>query len=223
VDDPALWAAQLFKEALEGQGILISGRVAVRHRYAGLPPPVRPQLELASRISAPLVQLAQIVNKVSQNLHAELLLREVARVRGREPSREDALKQLAEFLAEAGVARSTYTFEDGSGLSRLNLVSPATTTALLVHMYRSPWRESWLRLLPISGQDGTLRTRFAGKPNAPLVRAKTGSLSHIAALAGYTGPEDQPKRAFSIMVNNFRVPEAQIYKLVDAIALAIAE
>ena len=63
------------------------------------------------------------------------------------------------FLAQAGIAESEYHFVDGSGLSRLTLVTPAAITKLLVHMYRSRYRSQWIGMLPVAGVDGTLGKR----------------------------------------------------------------
>ena len=83
---------------------------------------------LAERDSAPLLEILRITNKVSQNLFAEIVLRETARVRRGDASREAALKELSQFLEEAGIDAGDYQFEDGSGLSPLTLVTPAAVT-----------------------------------------------------------------------------------------------
>jgi putative FmdB family regulatory protein len=71
---------------------------------------------------------------------------------------------------------------DGSGLSRLDLVTPAAVVKLLHYMYASGERENWISMLPVGGVDGTLATRFTEGPAAGRIHAKTGSLSHVSAL-----------------------------------------
>ena len=103
----------------------------------------------------------RITAKVSQNLHAELDLRAVGRARRNVGSVEAGLDELKAFLTEAGVDSSGYNINDGSGLARLNLVSPATVVKLLSYMYASPARDNFLSILPVGGQDGTLNARFS--------------------------------------------------------------
>ncbi len=113
------------------------------------------------------------------------LLRAVGRARRNVGSFEAGMAEMKSFLADVGVEPAGYNLLDGSGLSRLDLVTPATVIKLLRFMYDSPARENWLSIFPVAGQDGTLSTRFGGTPAAGRVLAKTGSLSHVSALSGY--------------------------------------
>jgi D-alanyl-D-alanine carboxypeptidase/D-alanyl-D-alanine-endopeptidase (penicillin-binding protein 4) len=178
---------------------------------------------LVEHKSPPLIELLQVVDKVSQNLHAEVLLREVAVSLGRVGSAEAGLKQMDDFLAGIGVHRGEYQFTDGSGLSRATLVSPAAITKLLAHMNRSAHREQWLSLLPIGGEDGTLGSRFQGHPEARAIRAKTGTLDHVRAISGYADTPKFGRVAFSLLVNNFEEPGDGITKLEDALVLALLQ
>ena len=231
VDDPALYAATAFYEALLKRGITITGAPRARHRFAnevsdltsGGAPAAAGGVELARLESPPLLELLRVVDKVSQNLHAELMLREVARMRRQTGTREAGLEELRGLLAEAGIEEAGYLFEDGSGLSRLNLVAPAAVVKLLRHLDRSPHREAWVSLLPIGGEDGTLANRFDGHPEGRRVRAKTGTLSHVSALSGYIESRSRGRLAFSLMVNNYRAPSAEIRGVVDKICLLLAE
>ncbi|MEN6605417.1 MAG: D-alanyl-D-alanine carboxypeptidase/D-alanyl-D-alanine-endopeptidase [Bryobacteraceae bacterium] len=221
VDDPALFAAAAFRQALARLGVRITGQSAARHRFAGdaVERKYDGYIELASRTSPPLAEVLRIINKVSQNLHAELVLREVGRARrGDGAGREAGLKELEAFLTEAGVDKNEYRFEDGSGLSRLTLVTPETVVKLLLHMYRGPQRNAWVSLMPVGGEDGTLAKRFSGNPAGSRVHAKTGSLSHVSGLSGYL---DTPSgvRIFSILVNNYRGTADEIRAAIDKICI----
>ena len=92
-------------------------------------------MELARRVSAPLIEDLRITDKVSQNLHAELALRAVGRARRNIGSFEAGLEEMKVFLAEAGIEPENYNLIDGSGLARRNLVTPATVMKLLRYMY----------------------------------------------------------------------------------------
>jgi D-alanyl-D-alanine carboxypeptidase/D-alanyl-D-alanine-endopeptidase (penicillin-binding protein 4) len=139
IEDPAAYAASALARALENRGVAISGGIRTEHLFpnqiedlAKGPVPAPPAgVELARRESAPLIEDLRITAKVSQNLHAELTLRAVARARRGIGSREGGLEEMRAFLEEAGVDRSAYNFADGSGLARLNLVTPAAVVQLL--------------------------------------------------------------------------------------------
>jgi D-alanyl-D-alanine carboxypeptidase/D-alanyl-D-alanine-endopeptidase (penicillin-binding protein 4) len=180
-------------------------------------------VELARRTSAPLLEDLRIIEKVSQNLHAELALRAVARARRNIGSFEAGLEELQTFLGEAGVAPDSYHIRDGSGLARLNLATPAAVVQLLRYMHGSPHGREWMELLPVAGQDGSLEHRFANTPAAGRVHAKTGSLSHVSALSGYIQRLDGSWVAFSILVNNSNAQNATVRGVIDRICTLIVE
>jgi D-alanyl-D-alanine carboxypeptidase/D-alanyl-D-alanine-endopeptidase (penicillin-binding protein 4) len=221
ISDPALYAAQVLRDALLRRGVSIQGEAVARHRFPDESTSGPPKLEfvLAERRSPPLLELLQVVDKVSQNLHAEMFLREAAVASGHAGSREAGLAAMDEFLTGIGISRDEYQFTDGSGLSRDTLVSPAAITKLLTHMNR----EEWLNLLPIGGEDGTLGSRFAGHPEARAIRAKTGTLDHVKAISGYADTTANGRVAFSLLVNNFEEPAPGVTKAIDEIVLALLQ
>lgn len=209
VEDPALFAALAFRAALEAEGITIQGKTKARHEVAATPE----SIELARRESPPLSQLLQVVDKVSQNLHAELVRRAAERK-----------QTMDDFLNSAQIDSDKETYlQDGSGLSRQNLTSPRAVVALLKHMWASPYRDQYAAYLPIGALDGTLRRRFAGNEKAKQVRAKTGTLSHVTALGGYAQSKKYGDIIFQIVANNFNQPSSEIVKTVDALALLFTQ
>lgn len=236
VEDPAQFAAEALRVALERRGVTVGGAAIAEHLYpdvvadlsqAGaqvvdaLPPA---GVEVARRVSAPLLEDLRITAKVSQNLHAELALRAVGRARRNVGSFEAGMAEMKLFLGEAGIDAAGYNLMDGSGLSRLDLVTPNTMLKLLRHMYDSPLREKWLSILPVAGQDGTLSSRMGGTPAAGRVFAKTGSLSHVSALSGYLQRPDLTWVAFSILVNNYGARSAtEVRGVMDRICNLILE
>jgi D-alanyl-D-alanine carboxypeptidase/D-alanyl-D-alanine-endopeptidase (penicillin-binding protein 4) len=231
IEDPARYGALTLRSALEDRGVIVEGGAVAHHLYpnevadASQGPPVEPAAgtELARRESAPLVEDLRITDKISQNLHAELALRAVARARRNVGSFEAGLEEMKEFLSEAGIAPEQYTFRDGSGLARLNLVTPAAVVGLLRYMYAGPHRETWVGLLPVGGEDGSLSGRFTGTAAAGRVHAKTGSLSHVSALSGYIERANGHWVAFSILVNNYNAPAAEVRGVMDRICNLIEE
>jgi len=229
IEDPALYAAAALRQALEDRGIAVAGAVRARHLYpdqAMEPAPAPAEdsgIELASRTSAPLVEDLRITDKVSQNLHAELALRAVGRARRGIGSFEAARDEEKAFLAEAGIEPGAYSLLDGSGLSRLNLVTPAAVVKLLRYMYDSPARDNWISLLPVGGLDGTLATRFGDGAAAGHIHAKTGSLSHASALSGYAEKPGGQWVVFSILVNNYNGSAAEVRGIMDGVCSLIME
>jgi D-alanyl-D-alanine carboxypeptidase/D-alanyl-D-alanine-endopeptidase (penicillin-binding protein 4) len=213
IGDPALYAAQVLRDALMRRGVAVSGQAVARHRFPDEEAEAAEHADvvLAERHSPPLLELLQVVDKVSQNLHAEVMLREVRVMSG--PAAMD------DFLRDAGIAKSEYYFTDGSGLSRSTLVSPAAIAKLLAHM-KQP---NFVGLLPIGGEDGTLGSRFAGHPEARAIRAKTGTLDHVRALSGYADTRTNGRVAFSILANNFEEPGAPVTAIIDQLALSLLQ
>jgi D-alanyl-D-alanine carboxypeptidase/D-alanyl-D-alanine-endopeptidase (penicillin-binding protein 4) len=227
VDDPARFAAAAFYDALLRRGISVAGRAVAQHRFRTTATPSGERnpdaVVLAARISPPLADILQTLTKVSQNLYSETVLREVGRARRGNGSPEAGLAELHQFLTKADIRLDEYTWLDGSGLSRQNLVSPAAVTKLLVYMHNSPNRDLWKSLLPVAGEDGTLRYRFQEALLGQRVRAKTGTLAHVSALSGYAVREGADEVVFSILVNNHESPDSEIRSLIDKIVVAICQ
>jgi D-alanyl-D-alanine carboxypeptidase/D-alanyl-D-alanine-endopeptidase (penicillin-binding protein 4) len=227
VGDPAMYAAQVLRDALLRRGIAVRGSAVARHRFSDdavdAGETAAPAFVLAEKSSPPLSEILRVVDKVSQNLHAEVMLREVGLVAGHSGSLKAGLVEMQDFLSGAGIAKDAYRFTDGSGLSRGTLVSPAAIAKLLAYMYKSANRDSWMNLLPIAGVDGTLANRFQNHPEAQAIHAKTGSLSHVRAMSGYADTTRYGPVAFSFVVNNFDAPTVEISHLLDQIGMALLE
>ncbi len=232
VDDPALFAAYGLRSELEKRGVEIAGEVVSRHAWpwehnslkrASFQRKPPAGVVVASIQSARLIEGLRIINKESQNLHAEMLLREVGFAVRNIGSEDAGLEELEDFLVEAGLGKREFEFSDASGLSRKDLISPAATVQLLAYMWNSPHRGDYVGTLPLGGEDGTLDWRFSRTAARGRVRAKTGTLSHVTALSGYATSEDGRHLAFSIYVNNFTTSGSYVRRLVDRIVLAMIE
>lgn len=178
---------------------------------------------LASYESKPLLQDVRVVNKISQNLHAEILLRLLGRERGNAGTVESGLEVLRGFLTQAGIANDQYAFYDGSGLSRQNLVTPHAIVQLLRYSSTQPWGADYKATFPISGVDGTLSDRFNSPHLQNRIMAKTGSLGGVKALSGFATTDSGQLVVFSIMSNNFNLPGKRVTDAIDALLEAIVE
>ncbi|HXO38108.1 MAG TPA: D-alanyl-D-alanine carboxypeptidase/D-alanyl-D-alanine-endopeptidase, partial [Candidatus Acidoferrum sp.] len=172
---------------------------------------------LAEHVSTPLLDDIRVINKTSENLHAELALRLLGKLRGNDGSFEVGVAAVKQFLLQAGLKEDEFTFLDGSGLSRRDLVTPAATVQLLIYAARQPWGPAFEESLPVSGVDGSLSDRFQKTPAAGLIHAKTGSLSHVNALSGYGQTQSGKRFVFSIFCNNHNLPGSKALAAIDAV------
>jgi D-alanyl-D-alanine carboxypeptidase/D-alanyl-D-alanine-endopeptidase (penicillin-binding protein 4) len=239
IDDPAQFAATLFRRLLEVRGIAVYGKQRTRHTELAslttftstvlassgggsehsLTSPAGPAV-LAEYQSAPLLEDIQVINKVSQNLHAEILLRLLGREKGAAGTVESGLDVLHGFLNNAGVASDEYAFHDGSGLSRENLVTPHAIVQLLQYAASQPWGNEFRQSLPQAGVDGSLADRFKNLDPATHVYGKTGSLSGVKSLSGYAVTANGEQLVFSILTNNFTTPDNRILDAIDSVVEA---
>jgi PBP4 family serine-type D-alanyl-D-alanine carboxypeptidase len=213
VADPDGYAATLFSEAL-GQGALpLRGR--------GLPMAGE---VVAAKAGRPLRDVVRRLNKESVNLIAEVLLKQVGAVQGGLPgSAAKGLGAAQAMLAQAGWRPETYRLVDGSGLSRYNLVSPRHFVQLLAWMDRGPEAAAYRGSLPVAGSDGTLATRFRGMAGADRILAKTGTMTGVTALSGYTEAADGERLAFSCLLNGSAGPIWPLRQVQDDLVRILRE
>jgi D-alanyl-D-alanine carboxypeptidase/D-alanyl-D-alanine-endopeptidase (penicillin-binding protein 4) len=230
VDNPPLWAARIFRAALIKQGIEVVGNaVAVDWKSPDKFVPGN-SAPLAEIKSAPLGEIVRKMNKDSVNLLAELILRTLGRrfgdwapdlnpkarnTRGDDAAGADVIRK---WLIEKGVGlRETETVADGSGLSRLNFLSPETVGRALIAGAQITDATIFRESLPVSGTDGTLRGRLAGASGKIL--GKTGSIAYVNTLAGYARRADETL-VFVILCNN-ETRRADSSPLIDSLALEL--
>ena len=224
IDDPARFAATALADALERRGVSIRGGIATRSRGADeAPDPVSAPVVLAKHVSGPLPTILLVIDKISHNLYAEMVLREIGRAVNGAGTRQAGISEVYKLLWEAGVRTECCYFQDGSGLSRQTLISPLSTTKLLQYMYRSKYRDTWWTLLPIGAVDGSLLRRFDKNPEAKRIRAKTGSIAHVATMSGYAESTTWGPLAFSVLINNYNAENAEATLMLDKIGLALLE
>jgi D-alanyl-D-alanine carboxypeptidase/D-alanyl-D-alanine-endopeptidase (penicillin-binding protein 4) len=233
VHDPALFAATLLKEALERRGVSVTGGVKREGAVGRTSLPLDlGKLEKVARVSSPpLSTMLKVINKPSQNLHTELMLRQLG-AQGERPlteyGRQRSSDQLGDevrrkFLGRAGVDLRPLSLRDGSGLARQDLVTPRSTTQLLSFMRSHPHFDVFRDSLPIAGQDGTLERRMRETAAAGKVRAKTGTLSYVNALSGYLQTRSGQLLIFSMMGNNYVGPGRDVTQVMDQICVLLAD
>jgi D-alanyl-D-alanine carboxypeptidase/D-alanyl-D-alanine-endopeptidase (penicillin-binding protein 4) len=233
--DPAKFAAELLKEALARRGVRVRGRV---ERYDAVARVAKPfdeskLLEVAFVVSQPLAEMVKVINKQSQNLHAELALRLLGTRHADARSLDDYGRPKAtatfgaeirrQFLQRAGIEVAPLSLRDGSGLARQDLVTPRSTTRLLQFMLTHPHSKTWLESLTIAGVDGTLQRRMRDSAAANNMRGKTGTLTYVNALSGYIKTRRGQPLILSMMGNNYTGPGRETTAVMDQICVMLAE
>lgn len=219
VEDPTMYALDLFKQALKQEGITISGKLAEGATPEGA-------ATLASKKSMPLSELYIPFMKLSNNGHAEVLVKEMGRAAAGEGSWDAGLGVMEDVLAGYGLDPAGMRLRDGSGMSHKNLVTAEQLSVLLYKVQTEPWFPVFLKSLPVAGHPdrmtgGTLRNRMKGTGAAENVKAKTGSLTGVSTLSGYVTAENGEEYIFSILFNNYLADS--VTPIQDEIAEAIAE
>ena len=199
VEESARHAASVLKRLLEDRGVRVDGVARARH---DAPKTQGDPTVLAAHVSVPLSDAVKLINKISQNLHAEMLLRTVARQSGIWATDDDLMKVPQDFYASAGIDPDDVIQSDASGLSRHDLVTPRAIAALLTFAQKQPWFETYFNSLPVAGVDGTLEDRMKNTIAAGHIHAKTGSVVHVRTLSGFADTQSGRRLIFSFLSNN---------------------
>jgi D-alanyl-D-alanine carboxypeptidase/D-alanyl-D-alanine-endopeptidase (penicillin-binding protein 4) len=201
VNDPTTLVAGLFRKSLAAHGITVTGGTEFRETPSGAK-------VLVDHQSMTLRQLLVPFLKLSNNLHAETLIKSMGRKVSGQGTWAAGISALEAALPGLDANPLTMNLFDGSGLSRMDLLSPDLFVSVLRKARGKPWFQDWYAALPIAGvQDrfvgGTLRNRMGGTAAANNLHAKTGSMTGVTALSGYVTNADGRKLVFSLMQNNF--------------------
>lgn len=206
-----------FTESLAQQGIVVQARAVARRDTAG-----RGMDTVAVITSPAFAEVLTRMEKPSQNQMAELFFRTVALQVTGSGSADSAQAVGARTLDSWGITAAEAAYRDGSGLSRHDYVTPRAVVKVLDVMRRSPHFAMFRDALPIAGVDGTIRGRMRGTPAQGNVRAKTGTLDKARALSGYVTTANGRVVLFSMLMNNFTVPNREVERVQDLIASTLA-
>lgn len=199
IDDPALFAGQLMRQALQQVGIVVGGSARAGSLNAATP-------RLLQYDSPRLAELLVPLNKYSSNFMATQLALALGAKRFGAPGTWDkAHRAIEAFLAEdVQMAAGSYVLNNASGLHDVNELSPHQIVTLLRHMQRQATMSyEFVTSLAVGAGSGTLQDRMLDSPASHLLRAKTGTLSQASALSGYVTTRDHSTLAFSFLVNHY--------------------
>lgn len=244
IEDPAEFVAAAFKNALLHRGVKVNGDPTSAHRlptgtgdFIGerseplrlaprmldtIEAPLNDRRVLAKHVSVPAAQDIMVTNKVSQNLHAELLLRLLGKTFAKDGSLAQGARVVRQFLIDAGVSDADFFFYDGSGMSMDDRITPRAYTRLLSYASHQAWGVPWRATFPVAGVDGSLYGRFRNTPLQGKLWAKTGTLNETNALSGYLQTATGKTLAFSILVNGHRPGSQAEFPAIEKICEAIA-
>lgn len=182
-----------FVKELSNEGIVLD----IRLSEGSLPSEAR---ILCSRFHT-MDQILQRMMKMSDNFYAEAMFYQIASSTGRRPAKaKDAASVIKQLIQKVGNGKNPYRIADGSGLSLYNYVTPELETRLLRYAYLNKnIYEHLLPSLPIAGWDGTLKTRMKGTAAEGNVKAKTGTVTGVSALAGYCTAANGHQLCFSMI------------------------
>lgn len=236
ITEPTRYVAHVTREVFLEQGITVEGRPVDVDDL-----PIKPDYEgstlwpVATYRSPPLRDIVQTMNRESQNLYAEQLLRTMAVENPPDTTDEDLTEgsidlgvlAIESTLAKAGVDTSRVQLVGGSGLSRKNLVTPCAVSTVLEFMWDEAdpdARLAYYQSLPTGGREGTLKYRFrGGSPARGNVRAKTGTLSNVSALSGYVRTQEEIPLAFVIFSNHHTAEGSDVRRAQDTIVNALVD
>lgn len=194
VDDPALYVGDVWKQQLEAAGIGWNPTTQVRKAQ------LKKGVPFVTHTSKPLSEIIHELNKESDNFYAEMLTKTLGATRKGEGSFSAGSAVIAEVLKQAGIEHD-YRLVDGSGLSRLDFITPAQMIKLLSYVQVKEYHSVFEESLPIAGVDGTLESRLKGTAAENNLHAKTGSMGGVNSLSGYVTAQNGEKLAFCILIN----------------------
>jgi len=196
IPDPAPYAAGALREALVRAGVQVDGGVRLGRTPAGA-------AVVGALPSPPLSRLLAVMQRESINHYAELIFRNAARVGGDAPGSaalgEAALRDF--FIQKLDASSTSLVAADGSGLSRLDRVTPRLMTRMLAYAHAAPWGDVFHASLPVAGESELLRNRMRFTAAQGNLHAKTGTTDEVIGLAGYTTAENGEILAFTFLYN----------------------
>jgi D-alanyl-D-alanine carboxypeptidase/D-alanyl-D-alanine-endopeptidase (penicillin-binding protein 4) len=171
--------------------------------------------------SAPLSDALGRMLKFSDNQIAETMLKTLGTLGG-DGSADAGLGVVRSTLGGWGIEPDAFSMADGSGMSRYTELSPAALARMLRRVSQLPGYRTYLDALPIASVDGTLSRRFRSTAASRTVRAKTGSLSGVRALAGFTRDGDGETLVFALILNGYDAPASVATALEDLLVEQLA-
>lgn len=226
---PDLAAGQAFAKLLGlPNSAVTSGKAPAPASAGPSPSGPAPGTQLGVVSSPPVLRMLEEMLEASDNTIAEVLARQVAIAQKQPASFTGEATAMLKTLNDLGLPTTGVTLTDGSGLSFDDRLTPQLLTGLLAAAAKPdrPALHSLVSGLPVAGYSGTLADRFRNSAAAPadgLVRAKTGTLPGVNALAGYVTTAGGRLLAFAILADKVNVGIVSAEAALDRVAAALAQ
>ncbi len=214
VTDPTAYFMTMVKEVFERKGIVIQGHTGSlsTSEKIVMTDDLTP---LYVHKSVPLKKIIKELNKNSNNFYGEQILKTIGLEIYNYGTVENGVKACQEIFSSMGINTDNMIMADGSGLSRLDLVTPRQIINLLTYMHKNDEFTKFYESLPIAGVDGTLIDRMKRTSAENNVRAKAGYSNNVSSLSGYLKTAGGEMLAFSMIVNNYLAPSSLVKYLED--------
>jgi D-alanyl-D-alanine carboxypeptidase/D-alanyl-D-alanine-endopeptidase (penicillin-binding protein 4) len=221
IDNPTSYTMTVLKEVFESKGIKVDGSAKDIDAFK-TPPTYAATTQIASFTSIPLSDIVKTINKPSQNLYAEQIFRTMGMMFYKQGGMTTGRYVAHPIFSRWGMDTTRLQVIDGSGLSRLNLVSPSNIVGLLTGMYQGKYFQPFYESLPIAGVDGSLKNRMKGTKAENNVHGKTGFIGYVRSLSGYVSSVDGEMFAFSMIANHYTVPTSMAEKIQNEVCVRLA-
>lgn len=220
VDNPTLYYLSNFSDHLRHFNIRFKGALIDIDDWNETPVYFKIKDKI-TKLSPPLADILEVVNRKSNNLTAEVILKTIGKEAAGDGSFDSGVRLVEKFIQKF-YERTDFNIVDGSGLSRLNFISPEVITQLLKYMYNTDDRAIFINSLAQPGQEGTLKRRMKNTTAQNRIFAKTGSMNGVSNIAAYIISERGETFIASLFFNNFTMTQAEINNLQDLIIMRLA-
>jgi D-alanyl-D-alanine carboxypeptidase/D-alanyl-D-alanine-endopeptidase (penicillin-binding protein 4) len=222
IPDPALFSAQYLEKYLKAIRISVSlpaGTISEPVKYD-------PNKLITETISPPLKDIVYIINKKSDNLYTEQLLKTLGLEKKGEGSTYAGIEVIENFLKSNGISTEGLTLYDGCGLSRTDMITPKMMVQVLTMMTKKKVFDSFYHSLAVAGKadDPGYFTKFG--VNSPLennARIKSGLITGVRSESGYVKDKAGRLIAFSFIANNYTGTSRQVDRLHEKLLIMLAK
>ena len=208
VRNPAAYFLTALRHAFKDRGIVFV------QDQGTMPSPARTQISFTT---APFQSMLDEINQRSQNLHAELLLRDLGQFRFHDGSTEGGLLAEKFFLQKMKLPVQDFYLIDGCGLSPENKIKPASMSLLLARMTRHPYGKAFASSMGIPGITGNSAKRLTAVEDADQVRYKTGFIGGVQGLVGYIGASAGDTMAVALYLNGYKGSDDAARNFMDTV------
>ncbi|GAB4152359.1 MAG: D-alanyl-D-alanine carboxypeptidase/D-alanyl-D-alanine-endopeptidase [Ignavibacteriales bacterium] len=203
IPDPTLFAAQYFRNFLIENNINVLGEA----EKLTSPKNYDEKKIITTHLSPPLSQIVYIVNKKSNNLYTELLLKQVAYKQKGIGSTDSGIVILEKFLNENNIDTKSLILYDGCGLSREDAISTRMMVELLCVNTKKKYFEDFYNSLGIVGDQNDIsfyNNLGIGTALEKNARMKSGSIVGVRSYSGYLKDRSGRTIVFSMIANNYK-------------------